>query len=160
MRAPAVFMLVLPLSISSIALAFADHTTGFVRYARVDRTDGTYREMLADEATVAALRAGAPPADGATILMESFSRPGEIGTIFAKRRDGRRWLYGSFAPGEQLPEFRPRPQCSGCHRAADATDGTFTLPMLQRVAVTGALQRMHCSQSGRTPCSASVYLGQ
>jgi len=160
MLAPAIYALVLPLPISGIALAFVDHTTGLVRYARVDRADGTYREMLIDEATVAALRAGTPPADGATILMESYSRPGEFGTIFAKRRKSGRWLYGSFAHGEPLPEFRPRPQCSGCHRAADATDETFTLPMLRRFAATGDLQRAHCSQSGRTPCSASVYEGQ
>ena len=131
MLAPAMFVPLLPLSISGSALAFVDHMSGFVRYARVD---GAYREMLVDEATVAALRAGAPLADGATILMESYPRPGEFGTIFAKRHDCRRWLYGSFARGEPLPAFRPRPQCSGCHRAADAADGTFTLPMLQRFA--------------------------
>jgi hypothetical protein len=160
MRVSAIVVLGLPLSISGMALAFVDHTSDFVRYARVDRADGTYREMLVDEATITALRAGTALTDGATILMESYSRPGEISTIFAKRRDGGRWLYGSFARGEPMPAFRPRPQCSGCHRAADATDGTFTLPMLQRFTMTGTLQRARCEQFGRTPCHGSIYQGQ
>lgn len=142
---------------AGVVLAEADHRTGFVRYARVDRADDTYREMFIDEATLDALRSGRPLSDGATILMESHYQPGEIGSVFAKRRENGRWLYESFGPGEALPEFQPRPQCSGCHRAAAASDGMFTLRMLQRFVAAGEPQHAKCERSGRVPCDVSVY---
>ncbi|WP_205602565.1 hypothetical protein [Chelativorans alearense] len=143
-----------------MAFAEAEHTTGFARYARVDRADGSYREMLVDAATLNALQANTPLPEGATILMESYYRPGEIGSIFAKRFEGGRWLYGSFRSGEPLPTFSPMPQCAGCHRAAGASEETFTLRMLERFAQTGALQQTHCNRAGRAPCEASIYSGQ
>jgi hypothetical protein len=84
------------LAIGNTALAAAaDYMAGLVRYARVDRSDGTYREMLVDAATLVALRKGGSLGDGATVLMESYTRQGEIGAIFGKRREGGRWVYGS-----------------------------------------------------------------
>lgn len=161
-RVPVVAAVLLAVSavLGGLAVAQVDHTAGFTRYARVDRADGTYREMLIDDATLAALRAGRPPEEGATILMESYYSPGEIGSIFARRLENGRWLYGSFRPGEPLPAVASRPQCALCHRGAEATGGTFTLPMLERFARTGTVQRTDCDRSGRTPCDPPVYSGR
>lgn len=150
-------ILLLPISVAGAAIAGVDHRDGFVRYARVDRTDDTFRELFVDEDTLSALRSDQPVSDGATIMMESYYRPGEIGSIFAKRRENGRWLYGSFSLGEPLVAFRPQPQCSGCHMAADDSDGVFTLSLLQRFADTGEPQRIECARAGRTPCNRAVY---
>lgn len=154
---PLAVVVILLARAGGVVLAQSDHTAGFTRYAQVQRSDGTYRAMLADRALLAALRSGAPPPEGATILMESYYRPGEIGSIFAKRLEGGRWLYASFQPGEPIPDFAPRPQCDLCHRAAEDRGGTFTLPLLARFAEEGELQRTLCPRSGRRPCRASVY---
>lgn len=157
LRALAAAALLFACELGAAAFAVTDHTAGFTRYAHVDRSDGAYREVLVDDATLAALRAGRGIRDGATILMESYYSPGTIGSIFAKRRDGGRWLYGSFQPGAALPAFAPRPQCAACHRAAEKSDGTFTAAMLERFVETGSIQRIACDRAGRTPCDPATY---
>jgi hypothetical protein len=142
------------LAAAGIAWSAPDHTAGFVRYAHVDRPDGAYREMLVDEAT---LRAGGRAVEGGTILMESYYTPDVVGSVFARRWQGGRWLYASFRPGEPLPEFRPLPQCATCHRAAEATGGTFTQAMLERFAAGGKLRQAFCDRPGRSPCPPEVY---
>ncbi|WP_157018413.1 hypothetical protein [Mesorhizobium xinjiangense] len=159
-RSRTLVMLVLAATVpcGAAALAANEHTAGFSRYARVERSDGSYREMLIDEASLAALRAGAGLGEGATILMESYYRPGEIGTVFAKQFNGGRWLYGSFRPGGSPASFAPRPQCAGCHlRAQDHRGGTFTGPMLNAFAATDTVQETVCDRPGRTPCSPEIY---
>ncbi|MGK6314983.1 hypothetical protein [Neorhizobium sp. DT-125] len=145
--------------ISGAAAAFAvvadNHSSGFTRYARVDRPDGTYRNMLVDNASLEALRRGGP-AETMTILMESFSDD-DLTTVFVKRRKEGRWTYGSIRPGEGLDAFRPSPPCATCHRAAGASDGTFTRPMLEGFVKTGAEQQTYCDRPGRSPCSPDVY---
>lgn len=134
-----------------------EHTIGFVRYARVDRPDGTFREILIDEATLAALRNGSGISGGATILMKSYTRQGGVRSIFGRRHEGGRWLFGSFQPGEVISGFRAAPQCATCHRSAERTDGTFTHAMLERFVATGEIQQTFCNRSGRTPCEPEVY---
>lgn len=145
------------LAAAGIAWSASDHTAGLARYAHVGRPDGAYREMLVDEMTLVAFRAGGRAVEGSTILMESYYTPGVVGSVFAKRWQGGRWLYASFRPGEPLPEFRPLPQCTACHRAAEATAGTFTQAMLERFATGGRLQRTFCDRPGRSPCLPAVY---
>jgi hypothetical protein len=147
-------MAALGLLAAGIAWPASDHTEGFARYAHVGRPDGAYREMLADEAM---LRAGGRAVEGGTILMESYYTPGVVGSVFAKRWQGGRWLFASFRPGEPLPEFRPLPQCATCHRAAAATGGTFTRAMLERFAADGKRRQAFCGRPGRPPCPPDVY---
>ncbi len=128
---------------------------GFTRYARVDRPDGSYRNMLVDNASLAALRER-KPAEEMMILMESFSGD-ELTAIFVKRRDADRWTYGSIRPGEGIEAFRPSPPCAPCHRAAGAGDGIFTWTMLEGFVKTGDVLRTFCDRSGRSPCSPDVY---
>lgn len=157
-----VILTILAVAAGQMAVAETDedgHRAGFSYYGQVDRGDGTYRQMLVDDRTLRAMQEDEPLGDGATILMESYYRPGEIGSIFAKRFEGGRWLYGSFGEGEPMPAFSPRPQCSFCHRTANDLEGTFTLPMLERFARTGVPQRTSCGRTGRSPCKASVYAG-
>ncbi|MCR4265037.1 hypothetical protein [Nitratireductor sp. ZSWI3] len=142
---------------ASAALADTDHRDGFMRYARVDRPDGSFRKLFIDEKTLGALRLGQAVSDGASIIMESYSGPDEVRSVFAKKRKNGRWQYGSLNPGEPLTAFRPRPQCSGCHVAANDSDGVFTLSMLQRFAETGEPQEIRCPRVGRIPCDRSVY---
>lgn len=144
---------------SAMAAAFAvtagNHGEGFTHYARVDRPDGSYRNMLIDNASLAALREGRP-AEHMTILMESFS-DGELTSIFVKRSEAGRWTYGSIKPGENIEAFRPSLPCATCHRAAGAGDGTFTRPMLEGFVKAGEVQRTFCNRSGRSPCRPEVY---
>jgi hypothetical protein len=130
------------------------HRDGFTPYARVDRLDGTYRMMLIDNRSLEALGRG-EAADRATILMESFSGD-DLTTVFAKTREGSRWLYGSIQPGQTILQFRPGPSCATCHRVAGA-GGNFTQAMLERFVKTSTLQTTFCSRSGRSPCEPEVY---
>lgn len=136
------------------------HRTGFTPYGQVDRPDGTHREMLVESAALAALRLGEGFAEGGVILMESHLPTGGIGSIFAKRREGGGWAYGTFRPGETMAAFRPSGACAGCHRAAEATGGSFTRPMLEAFVATGEVQRRRCERSGRAPCGPEVYGGR
>jgi hypothetical protein len=142
-------------AMAAYAVAADNHSGGFTRYARVDRPDGTYRNMLVDDVSLAELRQGRP-AETMTILMESFSG-GSLTSVFVKRREGGRWTYGSVRPGEDLKAFRPGPSCATCHRAAGAGEGTFTRPMLEGFVKTGSVRQTFCDRSGRSPCSPDVY---
>jgi hypothetical protein len=130
------------------------HRAGFVQYARVDRPDDTFRTMLVDEASLVALRRG--DTSDMTILMESYS-DGEMSSIFVKRREGGRWNYGAIRLGETLDMFRPGPQCSSCHRAAQSADGMFTQALLRRFIASGEIARAYCDRSGRSPCPLDEY---
>jgi hypothetical protein len=153
LRAFALLLLLPPLAPGAAA---PRHEEGFLRYARVDRGSGEWREMLVDAGALPALRDGRAIPDGTTILMESVSAQGDLGSIFAKRWDGERWRYGSFRPGGTLADFLPRSQCVGCHEAA-AEGGTFTRPLLAAFAASGAVQRRFCDAPGRRPCPDGTY---
>lgn len=142
---------------AAFAVVAEGHGNGFTRYARVDRPDDTYRNMLVDNASLEALRQGRT-AQAMTIVMESFSG-GDLTSVFVKRREEGRWIYGSIRPGEGLDAFQPSPPCATCHRAAGAGDGTFTRPMLEGFVKSGAIQRTFCDRPGRSPCGPDVYFG-
>ena len=137
--------------------AAAGHRDGFTLYGRVDRPDGTYREMLVETRALDAMRAGREPGEGWAILMESRLASGGITSIFAKRREAGGWEYGAFREGGTIADFDGRGPCAGCHRAAEGQGGTFTRPMLRAFMASGAVQRRSCERGGRAPCEAGVY---
>lgn len=129
----------------------------YVTYAQVDRPNGTYRRMLVTPETLAMVRTGEPLPNGTRILMESYYSPGEVGTVFHKRKVDGQWQYGSF-PGSAAPNFETRPQasCISCHATAKAKDFTFTRPSLEAASLHG-LSRFTCNRRARSPCEAHVY---
>jgi hypothetical protein len=135
----------------------AGHEAGLLRYARVERPDGAYREMLVDLATLERLRQGQPPGDGATLLMESYYQPGIVGSVFVKRRVNGVWRYGTVAAGDASRPLREQSQCRGCHVAASAKDGIFMLDILKAFARDRTARSTRCEQPGRTPCGSESY---
>lgn len=125
-------------------------------YATVERPDGTYRRMLVSPQALTGTPDGAVP-DGTRILMETYYRPGEVGTVFHKLKQNGRWEYGSFPASNPNLATRPQASCLSCHVGAADTDLTYTKPSLDRVASGGALEVFHCDRSGRQPCRARVY---
>jgi hypothetical protein len=130
----------------------------FRQYARVERTDGTYRQMYLDERSLEVFARTNTLPDGAFIVMKTYYSPGVESTNFTKSRANGRWLYGSFSP--QRPNFDTRPDasCQGCHQTATSSvAGTFTLPMLRRAVRDGRVAVTTCNRGGRTPCDPATY---
>ena len=131
---------------------------GFRQYARVERTDGTYRLMFIDEASIAAFARDGTLPEGAFIVMETYYSPNVESTNFTKERRSERWQYGSFSPERPTFGTRPDPSCQACHTTSSrAVGGTFTLPMLEAAVRQGRVMTTTCDRGGRTPCQASVY---
>ncbi|MEM0947972.1 MAG: cytochrome P460 family protein [Pseudomonadota bacterium] len=129
----------------------------FKVYAKVDRTDGTYRRMLTTPEVLEAAQSGQPLPDGTRILMETYYRPGELGTVFHKQKVDGRWTYGSFnGQGEVRLETRPQASCLSCHTRAAETDFTFTKPALDAAPHLGEIT-LTCDRNGRRPCALSTY---
>jgi hypothetical protein len=130
----------------------------FREYARVERTDGTYRRMLIDQISLERFAKNNAFPNGATIVMETYYQPNQESTNFIKTRRGERWLYGSFSPERPNFAVRPDSSCQGCHNTASReVAGTFTRPMLETALRTGRVIITTCNRGGRTPCEASVY---
>lgn len=130
----------------------------FRQYATVNRTDGTYRTMYIDEATLAAWVEGQPLPEGALFVMETYLTPGNESTNFIKAlgADGR-FIYGSFSPSRPLFATRADNSCTSCHRSSIDLPGTFTLPMLEAAVAQGLVMGTTCDQGGRTPCGPETY---
>ncbi|MDX8350454.1 cytochrome P460 family protein [Cognatiyoonia sp. IB215446] len=131
--------------------------TSFVKYAQVDRTDGTYRRMLTTPDVLDAAQSGQPLPDGTRILMETYYRPGELSTVFHEQKVDGRWEYGSFdGQGDVRLDTRPQASCLSCHSRAAETDFTFTKPALDAALDMGEIT-LSCDRSGRRPCTLSTY---
>lgn len=150
--------LLLLVALMSAALAEGAHTVGYERYARVDRADGTYREMYIPTASAEALRKGEPMPTGTIIQMETYYSPGSLSTIFVKQWNGKEWLWGSYSAGAPMPAFGPDMSCTSCHRRSAEVEGTYTKPMLDAYLKGAGEQVTTCDRSGRTPCGPEVYL--
>jgi hypothetical protein len=130
----------------------------FRQYAKVERSDGTYRQMFVSDSSLAEFaKTGAVP-EGAFFVMETYYTPNSESTNFTKQKSGSRWLYGSFSPNSPSFAVRPDPSCQGCHNSAIPTvGGTFTLPMLRAAVQSGTIKTTTCNRSGRTPCEPTDY---
>ena len=128
-----------------------------VPYTTVRRSDGTYRRMLTQPTTLAALAAGGPPPEGARILMETYYSPGRVSTVFHMEKRQGRWRYGSFPAAAPDLATRPQASCLSCHAGAADRDLVFTLPSLRAVAAGGAVSDFTCARGGRSPCDAETY---
>ena len=130
-----------------------------VRYATVERTDGSYRRMLIDRMSLEALARDGVLPDGTRILMETYRSPGRVGTVFHKQKTDGRWLYGSFSgrSAEANLDVRPQASCLSCHTRAADTDFTYTLPSLNAVAAGAAETVFACDRGGRAPCDLAIY---
>lgn len=130
-----------------------------VAYATVRRSDGSYRRMLTQPETLAAVASEGVPPDGARILMETHYRPGQVSTVFHMEKVAGRWAYGSFSASTSDPNLATRAQasCLSCHAGAAATDLVYTLPSLRAFAAGGRASDFACDRGGRSPCDAEVY---
>ncbi len=134
-----------------------DHGIDVVPYAIVQRSDGTYRRMLIDRASLEKTAPGGDLPDGTRILMETYYSPGRRSTVFHKERVDGKWLYGSFPSGRPSLDTRNQMSCLSCHTRAAATDFTFTLPSIWQVAEGGAMSDFRCERGGRSPCPLDHY---
>lgn len=147
----------------AFAAAFAQttgdlvHRDGFTRYARVDRSDGTWREMFIANETIETFRATSTVPTGAIILMESYRPDGSLSSVFMSRNEGQRWAYGSISPGEPVQSVRVAGNCASCHRLSQSDSAVFTMPMLESFSRTGEAAMAFCDRGGRSPCDAEVY---
>ena len=128
-----------------------------VPYAKVRRSDGTYRRMLTQPATLSAVAAGALPPEGARIFMETYYRPGQVSTVFHMEKKAGRWAYGSFSAGSPNLATRTQASCLSCHAGAADRDLVYTLPSLRVAAEGGGESDFLCDRGGRRPCDAEVY---
>jgi len=128
-----------------------------VHYATVARSDGSFRRMWIDEASLAGAAVGRPLPVGTSIAMETFYGPANRSTVFIKEKRGEDWLYGSFEPGRpEWGEMKSRTVCHSCHIDA-AEDLTFTLPVIARFRASRQPVRFLCEETGRVPCDAALY---
>lgn len=135
----------------------ADVGAALVHFATVARSDGAFRRMSIDEASLAKAAAGAPLPDGTRIAMETFYGPGKPATVFIKEKQGGAWLYGSFEPGApRWDGTKARTVCHACHIDA-AEDLTFMLPVIARFKETRRPARFLCDEPGRVPCTPARY---
>ncbi|MEP2784989.1 MAG: hypothetical protein ABJP33_21540 [Pseudoruegeria sp.] len=129
----------------------------YIAYAQVHRPDGTYRRMLTTLDILEAAASGAPLPNGTHILMESYYAPGEIGTVFHKRKVDGKWQYGSFSGTGNIDlSTEPRVSCLSCHAQVVKTDFTFTHQLMEHALADG-FSTVHCNRTGRTPCDAVTY---
>jgi hypothetical protein len=128
-------------------------------YATVARSDGSFRRMWIDEASLAAARPGAPLPDGTRIAMETFYGADKAATVFIKEKRQGQWLYGSFEPGApDWAALKSRTVCHSCHIDAEA-DLTFMLPVIAKFRDSRTPIRLVCAESGRVPCPPALYAG-
>lgn len=126
-------------------------------YATIARNDGSFRRLWIDEPSLAGIRRGEPLPDGTTIAMETFYGPKQRATVFIKRKEEGKWLYGSFEPGTpDWSDMKSKTVCHACHIDA-AVDLTFTLPVLAKFREGAAPLRFLCDQPGRVPCEPTFY---
>ncbi len=130
-----------------------------IAYATVRRSDGSYRRMLTQPGTLAAVAAEGVPPEGARILMETHYSPGRVSTVFHMQKVAGRWAYGSFSASASDPNLTTRAQasCLSCHAGAAETDLVYTLPSLRAFAAGGAASDFACDRGGRSPCDAEIY---
>lgn len=128
-----------------------------VAYATVRRNDGSYRRMLIASDALRSVAPDAPLPDGTRILMETYYRPDQVGTVFHKQKVRGKWQYGSFSAARPDLTVQPRASCLSCHAGAARTDFTFTLPSIRAVAAGGAPSDFTCDRGGRSPCGADTY---
>ena len=63
------------------------------------------------------------------------------------------WAFGGFDPTTEVPLKLQLPgDCQLCHQAAVVSDMTYSMKLLKRFVVTGAIQYSFCPQPGRQPC--------
>lgn len=137
--------------------AVSDLGRTLTHYATIARSDGAFRRLWIDEASLARAEAGAPLPDGTTIAMETFYGPANRATVFVKMKRGEDWLYGSFEPGQpDWSSLKSKTVCHACHIDA-AEDLTFTLPVIARFKADRRVARFLCKESGRVPCESTVY---
>ncbi|MBZ0297972.1 MAG: cytochrome P460 family protein [Anaerolineae bacterium] len=157
----------------------ANYQDTFVRYAQVERPDGTIRDLYISPNAVG--RGSLP--DGTTILIEGYhaaeddsgeylhdadghyikGEPFEMLHVIQKRgnwtdadfpgetRTGN-WNFGSFeaATGERFEEDLLA--CFNCHNATPRTDFIYSRPQLNNYARTDLLQYFYCDVTGRLAC--------
>jgi hypothetical protein len=130
----------------------------FRQYAKVERSDGTYRQMFISDSSLGEFAKTGTLPNETFVVMETYYTPNAESTNFTKQKSGSRWLYGSFSPSSPSFAVRPDPSCQGCHNSATPdVGGTFTLPMLRAAVQSGTVKTATCNRSGRTPCDAAAY---
>ncbi len=128
-----------------------------VAYATVRRNDGTYRRMLIASDALRSITPDTSLPDGTRILMETYYRPDQVGTVFHKQKVRGKWQYGSFSATQPDLTVQPRASCLSCHAGAARTDFTFTLPSIRAVAAGAEPSDFTCDRGGRSPCGAGTY---
>lgn len=129
-----------------------------VHYATVSRTDGSFRQMFVDEATIGSIQPGEPLPDGTLIVMETWYSAENVGTVFVKQKQSGEWQYGSFNPTQPDYQMGFSNSCHSCHAPFPETDFTLTKPLLEAALETQNRQSAVCDRPGRTPCDPETYI--
>lgn len=130
----------------------------WIFYVQVDKAGDYFRRMFIEPAVATQVGPNGELPEGALLLMETWFGENQS-TVFIRQKRNGQWLSGSFAP--DAPNFAVTLQnsCNNCHRRTEATDLTYTRPLLLRALQRGAFQRIECDQPGFTPCDLAVYQG-
>ena len=129
----------------------------WIQYARVSRSDRSFRRMFIAADQVSLIEVGQPLPDNTLILMETWYTPASPGSVFIKQKLNGTWQYGSFSPAQPNYRVSDRGSCHSCHAPFPETDFTLTKPLLEAALQMQQLQTAHCDRAGRTPCAPEAY---
>lgn len=159
-----------------------DFRQHFVRYLRVERSDGTIRDLYINPESLEHFRRGQALPNNTTIVVDSYyaqpdpaGRPrlDEAGHFLAgeafemlhviQKRDD--WQAQDFPSSARIEDWnfgsfdaagQPFPEalvdCFHCHNAAFATDFLYTYPQLSSFSSTGQAGYFFCDLPDRLPC--------
>ncbi|MEO3417187.1 hypothetical protein AAFO92_21225 [Roseovarius sp. CAU 1744] len=150
-------VLLVPLFVMAQDAPVPLHRAGFDTYARVTRSDGTWRDILIRPEDRRRFASSGTFATGTILMMESFRSSGALGAVFLAEKKVEGWRYASLPAGGTLDDARPAHSCSACHRLSTSGSPVFTLPLLRRNLTDADVQFVHCPRSGRAPCRPEVY---
>ncbi|MCG8390753.1 MAG: cytochrome P460 family protein [Cytophagales bacterium] len=130
-------------------------------YAQVNKRGDYFRRMFIDITALQAILTTSEIPGNALIAMETWFGESNPSTVFFRTKRAGEWLSGSFSPS--APDFgsaRSINSCNNCHNTAQATDFTFTQPLIARSIQENAVQFIECDMGPTGPCDLATYLGQ
>jgi len=135
----------------------SDYKTTLVKYAVVDRIDGTSRALYASRDAIEALRRDPRLTEfPAGVLFAIDVKDERTLHLMQKVLPGfgsQNWAFGGFDPVTTEPLKLQLPgDCHLCHQAALMSDMTYSMTLLRRFASSGVVQRSFCRQPGRQSC--------
>lgn len=130
-------------------------------YAQINKRGDYFRRMFIDTTALQAILSTSEIPGNALIAMETWFGESNPSTVFFRTKRTGEWLSGSFGPS--TPDFgsaRSINSCNNCHNTAQATDFTFTQPLIARSLQENAVQFIECDMGPTGPCDLATYLGQ